>query len=427
MSQDMEAMAHAPTLLTRIRAALQGEVSAEILDSYRGAGGSVYDLFVTSEHQRSDLAAAGKSPWTMSSQEQSGLTAAWIAFALQTLGDAYLEADYKADPGTIGFVPQVTAEQADHFYQGVQGWLAAAEQARYDKGFVLQAHLPAVLPEWVEVEPCPTAHLQAMLAAARKIVEHAQIAVADSLRAAEPAHKADADLLRGRAAALASTLQYAESLYGSAHTMPGGTMHERIETSLKSVIHAAFLLGQQAAMPALITTVTSATSLGSSQANAAAGFLPPGFLAASHSMPLPDGPGFDPFCLTAPQVKNQFMRDPKAREAMRYLWANDPNPKATLAIQGEIQAAMAGGGLTYAIAASGQPRGCYYCCPWSAIYHANQPLTIGGTRIHRGQEFTYDVSAEEMREGGDFKREILIGNFSASDQIDYCNGEDDED
>ncbi len=48
-------------------------------------------------------------------------------------------------------------------------------------------------------------------------------------------------------------------------------------------------------------------------------------------------------------------------------------------------------------------------------------MTIGGRRLPSGQQFTADVSAEELAEGGAFKRELLLGSFTPTDRIDYCD------
>jgi len=37
------------------------------------------------------------------------------------------------------------------------------------------------------------------------------------------------------------------------------------------------------------------------------------------------------------------------------------------------------------------------------------------------QEFTFDVSAEEMPEGGEFTRRLLTGPFHSTSRIDYCD------
>lgn len=52
---------------------------------------------------------------------------------------------------------------------------------------------------------------------------------------------------------------------------------------------------------------------------------------------------------------------------------------------------------------------------------------IGGRQLQPDQEFTYDVSAEEMAEGGPFKRNILVGRFSSTSKTDYCDGSEEND
>lgn len=52
---------------------------------------------------------------------------------------------------------------------------------------------------------------------------------------------------------------------------------------------------------------------------------------------------------------------------------------------------------------------------------AAQATTLAGTRLRKGQQFAFDVSAEAMARGGQFSRELLVGDFSPTDQIDYCD------
>jgi len=173
-----------PNLLTRVRATLRGEVLADTLEAYRRAGATVTDLFLEAEQRRSVLTAEGTDLWSAPSGTQALLLCTWNAFALQTLGDALLEADYAADPKTVGFVPPVTAEQALAFYAEVAPWLTRARQAQADEGFRLDVHVPAELPEGAETDPCPREHLLAMMAAMATLREHAELAVADAQRSA---------------------------------------------------------------------------------------------------------------------------------------------------------------------------------------------------------------------------------------------------
>jgi hypothetical protein len=46
---------------------------------------------------------------------------------------------------------------------------------------------------------------------------------------------------------------------------------------------------------------------------------------------------------------------------------------------------------------------------------------IAGTHLRPGEQFTFDVSAEELENGGPFKRQILRGPFHVTNDIDYCD------
>lgn len=117
----------------------------------------------------------------------------------------------------------------------------------------------------------------------------------------------------------------------------------------------------------------------------------------------------------------RWQSDRQARRAIETLWAYDPDPRGTLDIQGEIEAAVERGDLASATEPGGRPLGNYYCCPWAPIYAAKRPVRIAGRRLRPLQQFTFDVSAEEIAEGGQFKRELLLGNFHLTNKIDYCD------
>jgi hypothetical protein len=88
------------------------EVDAATVEAYRRAGAAAYSDQSDAEQVRTDLVLAGRSLWTARPDQASQLLCAWNAFALQTLGDALVEADYRADPHTAGYLPSVTAQQA---------------------------------------------------------------------------------------------------------------------------------------------------------------------------------------------------------------------------------------------------------------------------------------------------------------------------
>jgi hypothetical protein len=49
-----------------------------------------------------------------------------------------------------------------------------------------------------------------------------------------------------------------------------------------------------------------------------------------------------------------------------------------------------------------------------------------GQQLRALQEFTFDVSAEEMGEGGEFTRRLLLGPFHPTTKIDYCDPSDED-
>src|SRR5262245_15442438 len=104
-----------PGLVTRLAAAMHGEVTAVTVEAYRRAGAVAYQDLLDAEQLRADLAAGGVSLWTMRRHQASQLLCAWNACALQTLGDQLVEADYRADPRTARYLPPVTADQAAAF------------------------------------------------------------------------------------------------------------------------------------------------------------------------------------------------------------------------------------------------------------------------------------------------------------------------
>jgi hypothetical protein len=137
-------------------------------------------------------------------------------------------------------------------------------------------------------------------------------------------------------------------------------------------------------------------------------------------LPRPGEAGFDPWCLTDPNTRMSWQQDRRARQAIRLLWANDPSPDRALAVQDRINPALARGDIAYA-RAYGQQVGPYFCCPWSSIFLVKRPVRIGGRRLRPMQQFTLDVSAEGLAEGDAFRREILVGPFAPTDEVDYCD------
>ncbi|MFI6600056.1 hypothetical protein ACIBHX_27760 [Nonomuraea sp. NPDC050536] len=377
------------TLKTRMAAALKGEVRADELEAYRRAGGIVY-----AELQQ--LEAAGE-------QLPSRRLCTWNAFVLQSIGEHLLDADYAADPGTAGYVPPVTARQVGACFAQVEGWVSRARQSAGNPAYRVdkELRLPADLPAWAEADPCPLPHLNGMLAAARAIRLHAEVALGGFEERATTWDRESLQRLRQLAAEAATAADYAEGLL---HNDPGPRMHEAIEQRLQRALELYYHLGQLIAMPSLIASYT-----GVRQA------APPA------QVPRVDPAGFDPWCLTDPQKRHTWQADPRARQAIKEMWDYDPDPVATLRVQAEIDAALRAGTIAFATNERGQPYGSYYCCPFSAIYLVRMPVVIAGKQLRAMQQFAYEVSAEDVPRGGRFKRELIVATFYPTDEVDYCD------
>lgn len=318
-----------PSLMTKLRSALHGEVAADEVKAYRRAGGLVFEDFLNAEKLREQMIGLGVSPWSAPVGQLSQLVCTWNAFVLQTLGEQLVAADYEADPGTVGYLPRVTAQQATIFLGEVETWHARAQRAAVERGYDVagECALPAPLPRWVAVEPCPRAHLTAMLATARAVRDRAEAALADFARAEVPAgDQARADQVRGMIASADSAVAYAESLWTPKATE---RVHQRVEDSLKRGIETYYLAGQLLAMPGLLDRPQVRVAL-----------------INQPRLALPGQPGFDPWCLTDPATRRRWRADPAVRRAIDLLWRNDPDPAATLTIQSQIDAALAEGILS---------------------------------------------------------------------------------
>lgn len=225
----------------KIKASAHGEVSREGLDPYRVAGQGVYE-YVMALDDAQRRGAPGVN-------DEVVLLAGWVAFALQSLGDAMLDADAELDPSTAHYVPAVTAEQVMAFYEPVQAWIARARQAAASPSYSLDVRLPEVLPDWVEVEPCPAAHLYALRLAVGQLQERTEAMLVGFH--AGPRYEHAREMIALGAAEAASAVEYANGLWGGTTGRPPASVHEGVEANLKHATEAYFYLGQLIAMPNL--------------------------------------------------------------------------------------------------------------------------------------------------------------------------------
>jgi hypothetical protein len=402
---------------------LQGEIPAQTLEAYRRASLSVYEMLDHTESKRLDIKIAGHHPWEVPVATQAEILCAWNAYALQLLGDKFIEADYANDPATKGYLPPITADQILVFYEQVEGWLSRARQAHSNPNYKLDVGVPAALPAWSDVEPCPNAHLHGMLEAMRGLTDHASVAMAFFEETTSPEGKQKAvGYARQLWAAAKSKADYASGLWGG---NPSRDLHERIEDQVKDAIIQLYRLGQLLAMPELLEAASVATGK-----TPTTPVLPPvatpKFQSTVDGIPGPGQEGFDPWCLTDTDQVKKFQADPEARQAIGRLWKLDPDPRRTLHILHEIRGAVYRGEVAYATkgGAMGKRVGYFFCCPWSPVYVALRPVTIGDVTLQTMQQFVYDVNCEGMNLGRPFVRRIMTGNFNPTDRMEY--GDPDE-
>lgn len=396
-------MSESPALWTRLLCLVKGEVSANTLEAYRRASNSVFDLLDQAEQERLSAAAEGKNAWTMPPAKQAELVCSWNAFVLQTLGNAFLDADYRDDPATAGFVPPITADQVLAFYTPVEQWLTRGQQAHADVNYRLDVGVPADLPPWSEVEPCPNSHLHGMLHAMQAIRDHAQSAMNDLEKATDLTKEQEAErsTIRGIFAAASAKAKYADDMH---RQNPSREVHELIEEHLKVAISQFYKLGQLAAMPQLVSQKA---------------VVPPVPATTGKRLLKPGDAGFDIWCLTDSMARRNYAQDREAKKALETLWQIDPDPARTVAMKAEIDAAYTRGDITIAKKSNGENIGYFFCAPWGSIYSVVRPVTLGGVKLATFQQFVFDVTAEGFYRGVPFRRQIKVGNFKPTDEFEY--------
>lgn len=419
-------MTEQPTLWNRMVALMSGEVSADTLEAYRRASLGVYDTLDHAEQHREACKAEGKNPWTVAPATQVELLCAWNAFVMQNLGDQFLDADYAGNPQTVGFVLPITADQILVFYTQVEGWLNRAQQAHHNPDYKLDLGVPAELPAWSDVEPCPNAHLRGMLEAMHSLRDHTSAAMLFLTETTPPtgdAKQRQLRFIRQLHASAMSKARYADDLHG---TNPSRDVHERVEPHVKEAIELFYVVGQLLAMPSLADDYAKRKQAPAPAPPAPAPTKPgaphsasPSTGAPSKGLPGPNDIGFNQWCLTDPESLNRWMDSKEARDAVKTLWKLDPNPHETLRIKAEIDAAFLRGDLRFAADNNGKKLGHFFCCPWAPVYEALRPVTIGGTRLQPLQQFIFNVTCEGVNLGAPFTREIMVGNFRPTDKFEY--------
>lgn len=384
---------HDPGVLSRMRAALAGERSAAALEAMRAAGAAVHEEVVYGEHTADERRVDGTSPWDVPPAAASHALATWNAWALQVLGETLLDTDHDG-PGPVAFVPPAVFEQSWRWLGPVQPWLSRARQARSNPDYDIREELalPADLPPWVEAASVSATHLNALAEAETRLRDRAEFLVFTLESAKHPPYlDDDLNRLKQLAAMAGAAADYATGLRRG-HV--AGDTRRLVLSSLRQSLAGWYHIGQLGTFPALLRR-----------------YRLPKRPARFQPERLPGGGGFNRWCLTDEWSLPIWRTDPVSRRQLSDLWRADPNPAATLQIKAEIDRALADGDLVRVFLPGGIT--CYHRCPWSSLYEVRRPVLLAGRRLGVLQQFTYDVSADEMYHGRPFVRRLVLGPFKA--------------
>lgn len=236
------------------RGMMRGEVDASVLEAFRRAGSSVYDLADEVEEKRQLLCLAGRSPWQFPMQFQTELLCSWNALVLQSLGDRLLLDDYMSDPVTEGLVPSSTLEQAEHFYGQVGSWLVAARMASASDRYRVRRSLPGLLPVWHPGRR-PPGHLRVLQSMCDFLLGRLTPVVGwyRELDPAKSSHASAHAAMQELLAEADARSDYADHLL----VAPSDDLLRTADAELQRSLSKLFALGQYAAMPGLLRDAVS--------------------------------------------------------------------------------------------------------------------------------------------------------------------------
>src|SRR5215467_13205916 len=160
---------------------LRGEVSDANVRGYLRAASQIEDLWQQIDDQVAVLIGQGVAPWEAYHRLRYPLAFIRAARTHQVFVHELLAADAAADPGTAGYLPRVTFDQANALCHQIQPMLEHAVAAFHDPASVPDVPLPVHLGQRIEAEGhvCPLPHLQGMIAAAREVREWAAGLIAE--------------------------------------------------------------------------------------------------------------------------------------------------------------------------------------------------------------------------------------------------------
>lgn len=117
----------------------------------------------------------------------------------------------------------------------------------------------------------------------------------------------------------------------------------------------------------------------------------------------------DLFCLTSQLFTRR--NEVRAQRVLQMMWQADPDPAATWAWYQSIQGLDREGSV--------RATGSYFnACPWTDIWRAQTTVRVGNKVVQAGEEFCLHA---EIERDGSYTKEIIVGNFSPTNELDYCD------
>lgn len=360
---------------------IRGEVSDANVRGYLRAASQIEDVWQQVDEKLAALTTQGIAPWEAYAQMRYPLAFIRAARTYQVFVRELLAADAAFDPGTAGYLPHITYDQANALCHQIQPALQSAVAALNDSGYAPDVALPFELEPRIEVEgqPCPVAHLQGMVAAAREVREWAAGLIAQYANAVNSATEqvpdeisAHVKALEGGLAEADSTLRFGVDLVGQiSEGQATIELHEEAENRLWSALQGFFLLNQAVAMPG---SLSSRQPQGSS---ARAGIPSKAYRDRRVR------PG-DLWRIAAPSARSDLRGTRFGNEEMEELCKKMGGILSAGAQQylDEADAAVARGDAYIVLAMAN--------CPFEPLYRTRRPLDIAGAHIPADYEFHWD-------------------------------------
>ena len=241
---------------------IRGEVSDINVRGYLRMTSQIEDIWAQAEQKVSTFIAQGVPAWEAYARVAYGLAFVRAARTYTVFVRELLAADAAADPPTAGFLPHVTYDQASSLCAQIQPALEHAVIALNDPHYMPDVALPLELGPRIESEgtPCPVAHLQGMIAAARETREWAagllaqyEHALTTSKAPVPTAFTTHIEKLKQKLALADFQLRAGTDLVGQiSQGEATAELHERAEDSLWQAMQGFFLISQSVAEPRLL-------------------------------------------------------------------------------------------------------------------------------------------------------------------------------